>query len=104
MCYFLHRHLDFRVAEFQALADLAGVGHQVQWRKPFGDVEHSPFWYVWLPSVGATARGCTARRTPGSRLKARARGGGGMAAGWTPTRARGGARHPPTITSHQQST
>jgi tRNA (guanine10-N2)-methyltransferase len=50
LCYFLHRHLDFRVAEFQALADLAGCGGEVQWKKPFGDVEHSPFWYVWLPS------------------------------------------------------
>lgn len=50
LCYFLHRHLDFRAAEFESLAQLAGVGAEVKWRKPHGDVEHSPFWYVWLPS------------------------------------------------------
>ena len=94
LCYLVHRHLDFRRAEFQALAvgpgrhrvatsrmpfissnksnkfntrwmkwralcarpyvaDLAGVGDQVQWRKPHGDVELSPFWHVFLPSEAA---------------------------------------------------
>ena len=50
LCYFMHRHLDFRVAEFTALAELAGCGDTLQWRKPHGDAEHSPLWHVWLPS------------------------------------------------------
>lgn len=48
--YFMHRHLDFRKQELQALADLHGVGDTVQWRSPFGDIEHSPLHYVWLPN------------------------------------------------------
>ena len=50
LAYFMHRHLDFRRQELQALADLHGCGDTVRWRKPFGDIEHSPLWYVWLPS------------------------------------------------------
>ena len=50
LAYFMHRHLDFRRQELQALADLHGCGDTVKWRKPFGDIEHSPLWYVWLPS------------------------------------------------------
>jgi tRNA G10 N-methylase Trm11 len=53
LCYFMHRHLDFRRAEFQALADLNGFGDAVEWRAPFGGVEHSPFHYVRLPSDDA---------------------------------------------------
>ena len=49
LCYFMHRHLDFRVAEFTALAELAGCGDTLP-RKPHGDAEHSPLWHVWLPS------------------------------------------------------
>jgi len=48
--YFMHRHLDFRKQELQALADLFGAGDTVAWRRPFGEIEHSPLWYVWLPS------------------------------------------------------
>jgi tRNA (guanine10-N2)-methyltransferase len=58
LCYFLHRHLDFRRAEVQALADLAGCGAEVRWRAPHGDVEHSPLWHVWLPSDAAAREIC----------------------------------------------
>ena len=56
-CYFLHRHLDFRRAEVQALADLAGSGAEHA-SAPHGDVEHSPLWHVWLPSDAAAREIC----------------------------------------------
>ena len=56
LAYFMHRHLDFRRQELQALADLHGCGDTVRWRKPFGDIEHSPLWYVWLPSDALASR------------------------------------------------
>ena len=56
LAYFMHRHLDFRRQELRALADLHGCGDTVRWRKPFGDIEHSPLWYVWLPSDALAAK------------------------------------------------
>lgn len=51
LCYFLHRLLDFRRPEFESVAELAGCTQdQLRWRMPAGDLEHSPFWYVTLPS------------------------------------------------------
>eukprot|EP00891_Asterochloris_glomerata_P003993 jgi/Astpho2/3993/e_gw1.00063.101.1_t len=49
MCYFLHRWIDFRKAEVEACASMAGV-HSPVWRAPFGSQPLSPFWYLWLPS------------------------------------------------------
>lgn len=44
----MHRLLDFRIPELQALADMFGVP-DVQWEAPFAGNQASPFWYVHLP-------------------------------------------------------
>mmetsp|Transcript_13173 Transcript_13173/g.27930 ORF Transcript_13173/g.27930 Transcript_13173/m.27930 type:complete len:482 (+) Transcript_13173:160-1605(+) len=49
LCYFLHRHLDFRRQEAQALADAAGCGDRVEFKLPYGGSPDSPFWYINLP-------------------------------------------------------
>lgn len=49
LCYFLHRHLDYRIAEVEALAALAGCPAP-KWRLPAGDLAHSPFYHIELPS------------------------------------------------------
>lgn len=47
----VHRLLDFRRPELEALASLEGCRpNQVSWRRPHCNVEHSPFWYIRLPS------------------------------------------------------
>ena len=51
LAYFMHRHLDFRLAETDALLELAG--HKAapgRWRLPHGGLAYSPFWYLTLPS------------------------------------------------------
>ena len=54
LCYFLHRYLDFRVAEVNALASLAGCKPgEVIWEEPFGRDWMSPFWYITLPNPAA---------------------------------------------------
>jgi hypothetical protein len=54
LCYFLHRYLDFRVAEVNSLASLAGCKPgEVSWEEPFGGDWMSPFWYITLPSPAA---------------------------------------------------
>jgi tRNA (guanine10-N2)-methyltransferase len=50
LAFFAHRHLDFRIPETESLAKLAGVKGPLRWKKPEGDHEHSPFWYLDLPS------------------------------------------------------
>eukprot|EP00271_Cylindrocystis_brebissonii_P008870 TRINITY_DN23399_c0_g1_i1.p1 TRINITY_DN23399_c0_g1~~TRINITY_DN23399_c0_g1_i1.p1 ORF type:complete len:512 (+),score=78.13 TRINITY_DN23399_c0_g1_i1:226-1761(+) len=65
LCYFMHRHLDYRRAEVEALAQLAGchVGQEDEgpdnerpprglkwWLPPGGQHPDSPFHYVDLPS------------------------------------------------------
>eukprot|EP00897_Mesotaenium_endlicherianum_P009267 jgi/Mesen1/8369/ME000464S07765 len=50
LCYFVHRHLDFRVAEIEALAGLAGITKPLQWRQLPGDHPDSPIHFVDLPS------------------------------------------------------
>ncbi|KAK3260705.1 hypothetical protein CYMTET_30355 [Cymbomonas tetramitiformis] len=49
LCYFLHRHLDFRRQEVQALADTCGCGKEIEWRIPVAGNEDSPFWYINIP-------------------------------------------------------
>ena len=55
MCYFLHRWIDFRKAEVEACASVAGV-HAPVWRGPFGSQPLSPFWYLQLPSDAVAAQ------------------------------------------------
>ena len=55
MCYFLHRWIDFRKAEIEACASMAGV-HTPVWRAPFGLQPLSPFWYLRLPSDAVAAQ------------------------------------------------
>ena len=58
LCYFLHRHLDFRREELQALADMAGCGADIKWREPHGGVDHSPFWRVYIPTEELAVEVC----------------------------------------------
>eukprot|EP00850_Spirogloea_muscicola_P008336 SM000044S15983 [mRNA] locus=s44:346557:354690:- [translate_table: standard] len=53
LCYFVHRHLDFRVPELEALARLAGALPPLCHRLPDGDHPDSPFCFVDLPSEAA---------------------------------------------------
>eukprot|EP00884_Botryococcus_braunii_P007411 jgi/Botrbrau1/16671/Bobra.0068s0087.1 len=58
LCYFYHRHLDFRIPEVESLAEMAGVcstskGHSLCWRKPHEGIEMAPMWYLRLPSEDA---------------------------------------------------
>eukprot|EP00850_Spirogloea_muscicola_P000378 SM000001S04780 [mRNA] locus=s1:2135765:2141850:- [translate_table: standard] len=53
LCYFVHRHLDFRVPELEALARLAGAQPPFCHRLPDGDHPDSPFCFVDLPSEAA---------------------------------------------------
>lgn len=50
LCYFVHRWLDFRVPEIEALASLFGITKLV-WSLPSGGSPLSPFWYLTLPSL-----------------------------------------------------
>ncbi|GLI63539.1 hypothetical protein VaNZ11_006528 [Volvox africanus] len=51
LTYFAHRLLEFRRPELESVAQTVGcTEEQLQWRAPAGDVEHSPFWYLTLPS------------------------------------------------------
>lgn len=51
LAFFIHRLLDFRRPELESVANSVGCkDEQLQWRAPAGDVEHSPFWYLTLPS------------------------------------------------------
>jgi hypothetical protein len=51
LAYFMHRHLDFRLAETDALIELAGhAASPARWRLPHGGLAYSPFWYLRLPS------------------------------------------------------
>ena len=54
LAVFLHRHLDFRRAEIEALAELTGAG-RLHWEQPIRQ-PLSPFWYVWLPDDAAAQR------------------------------------------------
>ncbi|KAK2076934.1 hypothetical protein QBZ16_005162 [Prototheca wickerhamii] len=60
MVYFVHRHLEYRLAEVEALAtEEADV--RLAWSRPHGDLSESPFWYLHLPSdahVTALAERC----------------------------------------------
>ncbi|GFR46055.1 hypothetical protein Agub_g7525 [Astrephomene gubernaculifera] len=54
LTYFAHRLLEFRRPELESIAQLVGCkDEQLRWRAPAGDVEHSPFWYLTLPSEEA---------------------------------------------------
>lgn len=49
LVYFLHRHLDFRWPELQAIAAMVSGSGGMVTEPPTGNA-WSPFWYVWLPS------------------------------------------------------
>ncbi|KAL4439704.1 hypothetical protein ABPG75_002705 [Micractinium tetrahymenae] len=70
LCYFLHRHLEFRLPDAQSAAEVAlegghaarldtgcrgggGGGAAVVWEKPFGNRPESPFWYAHVHSKDA---------------------------------------------------
>ncbi|KAG1669595.1 hypothetical protein FOA52_006368 [Chlamydomonas sp. UWO 241] len=51
LVYFVHRLLDFRLPDVEAVASSVGVPvGRVAWRQPFGDEFMSPCWYIRLPS------------------------------------------------------
>lgn len=60
LVYFLHRHLDFRWPELQAIAAMVSGSGGLVTEPPAGNA-WSPFWYVWLPSDEAAR--AIARRT-----------------------------------------
>ena len=56
LCFFLHRHLSFRLAEFQGVAEIAygrttwDDGLPVAlWERPIDDMTRGALWYVHLP-------------------------------------------------------
>jgi tRNA (guanine10-N2)-methyltransferase len=60
MCLFLHRHLNFRLAEASALAEAAYGARAaadglpvIVWERPAGGVLASPFWHAHLPEEEA---------------------------------------------------
>ncbi|KAK9842023.1 hypothetical protein WJX81_004620 [Elliptochloris bilobata] len=58
---FIHRHMEFRLPELEAVAVLVlGCGNLVVEPRRSTDRPWSPFWYVWLPSDDA-ARAIAAR-------------------------------------------
>lgn len=67
MVYFVHRHLEYRLAEVEALAtEEADV--RLAWSRPHGDLSESPFWYLHLPSdahVTALAERCLLAKVRG---------------------------------------
>lgn len=57
LCFFLHRHLSFRLTEFQSVAELLyGSSHGddglpiVVWEKPAEGLVASSFWYFHIPN------------------------------------------------------
>ena len=58
LAYFLHRHLDFRLPELESLIDFEDRGLTYSWRKPFGGLIYSPFWYLRLPSDETARKLC----------------------------------------------
>ena len=51
LAYFMHRHLDFRLAEVDSLMEGLGLSQAPsRWRQPYGGQQYSPFWYLKLPS------------------------------------------------------
>jgi hypothetical protein len=85
LCYFLHRHLNFRVPELCALAQLCGVAEPVVEPLPEGAAGVSgagavpPRLHAWDVSPGQCARANTwqlTRHTLGTRMPTRRRGRG----------------------------
>lgn len=59
LCFFLHRHLSFRLAEFQSVAEMAYGRNTwddglpvVVWERPLDNMTRAAFWYVHLPDDG----------------------------------------------------
>ena len=51
LAYFMHRHLDFRLAEVDSLMEGLGLPSvPSRWREPYGGQQYSPFWYLTVPS------------------------------------------------------
>lgn len=65
LCYFLHRLLDYRLPEIEALAKLHGysdgdkVGQGLQWKQAPDHHPDSPFYYVNLPNEGIARKVAT---------------------------------------------
>ena len=58
LAYFLHRHLDFRLPELESLLDYEDKSISYSWRKPFGGLIYSPFWYLRLLSDDVARKLC----------------------------------------------
>uniref|UniRef100_A0A1D2A5X4 tRNA (guanine(10)-N(2))-methyltransferase n=1 Tax=Auxenochlorella protothecoides TaxID=3075 RepID=A0A1D2A5X4_AUXPR len=63
LVYFVHRHLEYRLAEVEAqaaatgIADLpGGLTENLIWERPHGEILDSPFWYLHLPGDGAVQK------------------------------------------------
>ena len=51
LCYFVHRHLDFRKSDVESVAKLMGCtgDRSTSWDLPFGGNAESPYWYLNVP-------------------------------------------------------
>eukprot|EP00955_Chlamydomonas_euryale_P052525 355182-Chlamydomonas_euryale.AAC.6 len=75
LCYFIHRLLDFRLPDVEAVAETCGAAAPtLTWRMPFGDEPMSPFYYLRVPGGDAVVEGI-ARRTTLARVSAQGRQG-----------------------------
>ena len=50
----IHRLLDFRRPDIEAVASM--LGFDIAWRRPYGNDEFSPYWYIRLPSEEAAVK------------------------------------------------
>eukprot|EP00798_Chlamydomonas_sp_ICE-L_P004995 gene4995-34779_t len=51
LVHFIHRYLDFRVPDFESVANYFGVPTtELTWRMPYGNEFMSPYWHVKLRS------------------------------------------------------
>ena len=70
LCYFLHRLLDYRLPEIEALAKLHGngdeakVGQGLQWKQAPGHHPDTPFYYVNLPNEDIARKIATQSKFP----------------------------------------
>lgn len=55
LVYFVHRHLEYRLAEVEALATRE-PSTGLAWGRPYGGLTESPFWYLHLPSDAHVVR------------------------------------------------
>lgn len=57
LCYFIHHLLNFRISDVESVVEMLGCPlEDIAWRRPHGDAEVSPFWYLRLPSEDLARR------------------------------------------------